>query len=277
MTMSYKSRARSCKTFNWNRIFEYFYHTHVYNCSINIRIFKNLFYWIITLDLDSVLINSVKNIYAVKNTLFCPIKLFKFGHFLSMCLYQTGRVRGHGYEVSRLLVSTISRLPFRTVPTAMVFFFFFLGVLILFLFSFFCFHGITFCSWVLRVSIFCDVLRLDVVIVLFPLLFFDTRGSESIKRTLRGQSAYSIPSTNLFYIQRQCIYMYILFILYCQTGRKSLKIQKGNRNPKSKKNRQHNVQKKKDKHRSTKHTHKTNDRITWTPLKQGVNSCAPEA
>jgi hypothetical protein len=25
--------------------------------------------------------------------------------------------------------------------------------------------------------------------------------------------------------------MYILFILYCQTGRKSLKIQRGNRNP----------------------------------------------
>jgi hypothetical protein len=60
---------------------------------------------LITPDLDSVLINSVKNIYSVKNTLFCPIKLFKFGHFLSMCLYQTGRIRGHGYEVSRLLVS----------------------------------------------------------------------------------------------------------------------------------------------------------------------------
>jgi len=110
-------------------------HTHVYNRSINIRIFKKLFYWIITLDLDSVLIITVRNIYAVKNTLFCPIKLLKFGHILSMCLYQTGRVRGHGYEVSSLLVSTISRLPFRTVPTAMVFFL----LLVLFLLSYFLF------------------------------------------------------------------------------------------------------------------------------------------
>ena len=32
----------------------------------------------------------------------------------------------------------------------------------------------------------------------------------------------------------------------------------------------------KDKQRSTKHTYKTKDRATRTPLKQGVNSCAPE-
>jgi hypothetical protein len=41
----------------------------------------------------------------------------------------------------------------------------------------------------------------------------------------------------------------------------------------SKKNRQHNCQKKrykKDKKRSTKHTHKTKDRVTRTPLKTGV-------
>ena len=38
---------------------------------------------------------------------------------------------------------------------------------------------------------------------------------------------------------------------------------------KSKKNRQHNGQKKKYKQRSTKHTHKTNVRITRTPLKTG--------
>ena len=44
------------------------------------------------------------------------------------------------------------------------------------------------------------------------------------------------------------------------------------------KNRQHNNQKKvqKDKQRSTKHTHKTKDRVTRTPLKTGVNSGAPE-
>ena len=47
----------------------------------------------------------------------------------------------------------------------------------------------------------------------------------------------------------------------------------------SKKNRQHNDQKEKvqkDKQRSTKHTYKTKDRVTRTPLKQGVNSGAPE-
>ena len=42
------------------------------------------------------------------------------------------------------------------------------------------------------------------------------------------------------------------------------------------KNRQHNGQQKKDKQRSTKHTHKTKDPITRTPLKSGVNSGAPE-
>jgi hypothetical protein len=47
----------------------------------------------------------------------------------------------------------------------------------------------------------------------------------------------------------------------------------------SKKNRQHNGQKKKvqkDKQRSTKHTHKTKDRVTRTPLKPRVNSGTPE-
>ena len=44
----------------------------------------------------------------------------------------------------------------------------------------------------------------------------------------------------------------------------------------SKKNRQHNGQKKNDKQRSTKHTHKTKDRVTRTPLKPGVNSGASE-
>ena len=41
---------------------------------------------------------------------------------------------------------------------------------------------------------------------------------------------------------------------------------------KSKENRQHNGQKKKDKQRSTKHTHKTKDRVTRTTLKTGGNS-----
>ena len=38
------------------------------------------------------------------------------------------------------------------------------------------------------------------------------------------------------------------------------------------KNGQHNGQTKKYKQRSTKHTHKTKDRVTRTPLKPGVNS-----
>jgi hypothetical protein len=38
---------------------------------------------------------------------------------------------------------------------------------------------------------------------------------------------------------------------------------------KLKKDRQHNGQKKKDKQWSTKSTHKTKDRVTWTPLKTG--------
>ena len=44
------------------------------------------------------------------------------------------------------------------------------------------------------------------------------------------------------------------------------------RNEKSKKNRQHNDRK--EKQRSTKHTHKTKDRVTRTQLKAGVNSDA---
>ena len=48
---------------------------------------------------------------------------------------------------------------------------------------------------------------------------------------------------------------------------------------KSKKERQDNGQKKKgqkDKQRSTKHTHKTKNQVTRNPLKQGMNSDAPE-
>jgi hypothetical protein len=44
------------------------------------------------------------------------------------------------------------------------------------------------------------------------------------------------------------------------------------------KNRQHNGKKKgqKDKHRSSKHTDKTKDRVTRTPLKTQVKSGSPE-
>ena len=44
---------------------------------------------------------------------------------------------------------------------------------------------------------------------------------------------------------------------------------------KLRKNRQYNGQKKKDKQRSTKHIHTTKDRVTRTPLKPGMISCAP--
>ena len=43
-----------------------------------------------------------------------------------------------------------------------------------------------------------------------------------------------------------------------------------------KKNKQHSGQKKMYKQRSTKHTHKIRDRVTWTTLKTGMNSGAPE-
>ena len=45
---------------------------------------------------------------------------------------------------------------------------------------------------------------------------------------------------------------------------------------KSNKKRQHNGQRKKDKQRFTKHTHKTKNPLTRTPLNTGVNSVAPE-
>jgi hypothetical protein len=45
---------------------------------------------------------------------------------------------------------------------------------------------------------------------------------------------------------------------------------------KSKNDRQCNCQNKKDKQRSTKHTHKTKDRVTRNRLKTGVNSGAPD-
>ena len=44
----------------------------------------------------------------------------------------------------------------------------------------------------------------------------------------------------------------------------------------SKKNRKHNNQNTKYKQRSTKHTHKTKDRVTRIPIKTEVNSGAPE-
>jgi hypothetical protein len=47
--------------------------------------------------------------------------------------------------------------------------------------------------------------------------------------------------------------------------------QRGNQNPQWPKEK---VQR--NKQRSTKHTHKTKDRVTRTPLKSGVNSGAPE-
>jgi hypothetical protein len=60
---------------------------------------------------------------------------------------------------------------------------------------------------------------------------------------------------------------------------KSLKMPKGNTSPyiEEKQTTQWLKEKiQKDKQRSTKHTYKTKDRVTRTPLKTGVNSGAPE-
>ena len=68
------------------------------------------------------------------------------------------------------------------------------------------------------------------------------------------------------------------FLIFLQS-KKSLKIQRGNQNPrKSKKNRQHNGQKKKDKseHNDLQHINrKTKDRATLTPLKTGSELRCP--
>jgi hypothetical protein len=54
----------------------------------------------------------------------------------------------------------------------------------------------------------------------------------------------------------------------CKELKKRFEVTKGViRNRISKKNRQHNGEKKKDTLRSTKHTHKTKDRVTRTPLR----------
>jgi hypothetical protein len=55
--------------------------------------------------------------------------------------------------------------------------------------------------------------------------------------------------------------------------------QRGNRNPYIDEGQTPQMAKEKvqkDKQRSTKHTYKTSDRVTRTPIKPGLNSCAPE-
>jgi hypothetical protein len=60
--------------------------------------------------------------------------------------------------------------------------------------------------------------------------------------------------------------------------RRVWRYQRGNQNPYiEEQTRQWPKEKvQKDKQRSTKHTYKTKVRVTRTPLKPGVNSCAPE-
>ena len=81
-------------------------------------------------------------------------------------------------------------------------------------------------------------------------------------------------SANYFYILWQCTY--IMFILQCP--RRAWRYQRGNQNPYIEEQTTQWPKEKvqKDKQRSTKHTHKTKDRVTRTPLKPGVNSGAPE-
>jgi len=57
------------------------------------------------------------------------------------------------------------------------------------------------------------------------------------------------------------------------------KCQRGNHNPyfeEEQTTQWPNEKVQKDKQRSTKHTHKTKDRVPRTPLETGVNSCTPE-
>ena len=67
-------------------------------------------------------------------------------------------------------------------------------------------------------------------------------------------------------------------IFYFGSRREVWRYQRGNHNPyiegQTKQWPKEKVQK--NKQRSTKHTYKTKDGITWTPLKPGVNSGAPE-
>jgi hypothetical protein len=60
----------------------------------------------------------------------------------------------------------------------------------------------------------------------------------------------------------------IVFVLYYGNQKPYIEEEQTTQWPKEK------VQK--DKQRSTKHTYKTKDRVTRTPLKTGENSCAPE-
>ena len=61
--------------------------------------------------------------------------------------------------------------------------------------------------------------------------------------------------------------------------RRVWKYQKGNQNPymvEEQTTQWPKEKEQKDKQRSTKHTYKTKDGVTWTPLITGVNSGAPE-
>jgi hypothetical protein len=68
------------------------------------------------------------------------------------------------------------------------------------------------------------------------------------------------------------------FIYHSSFTRSVWRYQRGNQNPDIKKQATQWSKEKvqKDKQRSTNHTHKNKDRITRTPQKPGVNSCAPE-
>ena len=61
-------------------------------------------------------------------------------------------------------------------------------------------------------------------------------------------------------------------------GRRIGRYQRGNQNPyiEERTTQWLNEKVQKDKQRSTKHTHRTKDQVTRTPLKPGVNSGAPE-
>ena len=87
-------------------------------------------------------------------------------------------------------------------------------------------------------------------------------------------------SNDNLYLESRCIYNKSKSVFIVESGllvRRDWKYQRGNQNPYIEEQitqwPKEKVQK--DKQPSTKHTHKTKDRVTWTPIKPGMNSDVP--
>jgi hypothetical protein len=87
-------------------------------------------------------------------------------------------------------------------------------------------------------------------------------------------------SNDNLYLESRCIYNKSKSVFIVESGllvRRDWRYQSGNQNPNIEEQitqwPKEKVQK--DKQPSTKHTHKTKDRVTWTPIKPGMNSDVP--